>query len=147
MTKRYHYTTGHHVPLIARDGFLKPATALIDSGEKPALWFSEQPFWEPTVQATMGLAATIQRYGYVVRFEVAPEVCPVSWAQFKRTSGVSPRTARRMEKAREYGGHPELWWTTYERVPRELWLKVERLDTPGSQWQVMEKVQRLRLGL
>lgn len=119
MSRRWHYTTGGHLPLIVADGFIKPATTNVDPGERPAVWFSEQTFWEPTVQCMYGLAATIKRFGYVARFEVAPEVCPVSWREHRRTSGITPRSARRLEKARSFGGHPELWWAWREVTDEE----------------------------
>jgi hypothetical protein len=136
MSRRWHYTPGCHLPSILADGLITTASSRIDPGERPAVWFSEQTFWEPTVHLVYGLAATIRRFGYVARIEVAPDVCPVSWREFKRTSGVSSRTARKLEKSgRVVGGHPELWWVSYEAVRRERWLSVEVLDAPDGVWR------------
>ncbi len=33
---------------ILRDGFIKPATAGLPPGERPAVWFSSNPVWEET---------------------------------------------------------------------------------------------------
>ena len=34
---------------IVKDGAIRPATAYIDAGETPIVWFSTEQFWEPTV--------------------------------------------------------------------------------------------------
>jgi len=44
----WHYTKGVHLAKILADGFIRPATAFVDPGEKPIVWFSTDQHWEPT---------------------------------------------------------------------------------------------------
>lgn len=44
----YHYTTEVHLGRIYRSGFLRP-THFFAPDEKPLLWFSTHPHWEPSI--------------------------------------------------------------------------------------------------
>jgi hypothetical protein len=44
----WHYTTGLHLPLIRESGVLRPSGVFIGPDERPVLWFSTAPYWEPT---------------------------------------------------------------------------------------------------
>ena len=49
----WHYTTIPNLISILADGAIKPATARVPAGEKPAVWFSTHQHWEP--MATKGM--------------------------------------------------------------------------------------------
>jgi hypothetical protein len=48
MTLAWHYTVGLKLPLIRESGVLRPTDAGIGPDERPVLWFSTAPYWEPT---------------------------------------------------------------------------------------------------
>ena len=48
----WHYTTGTCFLQIVDDGMIRPATAFIAPGERPIVWFSAHPLWEPTACRT-----------------------------------------------------------------------------------------------
>jgi len=43
----WHYTTGTHFREIVDDGMILPATAFLAPGERPIVWCSANPLWEP----------------------------------------------------------------------------------------------------
>ena len=130
--RRWHYTTGQRWLLIEQSGYIRPATAYVPKGEKPAVWFSSLPDWEPTATTMKAdgsgrTPAEIDLHlGGHWRIEVAPETAPHSWDAYRRISGVIPRLADGLEAiARESGSAPQLWWVSFRPVPRHLWLTVE----------------------
>src|SRR5262245_30228238 len=44
----YHYTIGHRLVAIVNEGIIKPATAYVPEGERPAVWFTINPNWDET---------------------------------------------------------------------------------------------------
>ena len=44
----YHYTNGHKLEPIRKAARLLPAVVGIERTEKPIVWFSSHPYWEPT---------------------------------------------------------------------------------------------------
>src|ERR1700741_1052892 len=50
----WHYTIGLKLPLIRESGCLRPTDTGIGPSERPVLWFSTAPYWEPT--SAKGLA-------------------------------------------------------------------------------------------
>jgi hypothetical protein len=44
----WHYTTGSNALLIFESGVLRPTSLYVAPPEKPVLWFSTTPYWEPT---------------------------------------------------------------------------------------------------
>src|SRR5262245_34334142 len=97
----WHYTTYDRLLRILGDGMIRPATAHVPEGERPVVWFSFHPFWEPT--ATKGIViggvtrdATEEEMGGLVRIGVEEQTAPYRWHQINRLSGMSSGEAKRL---------------------------------------------------
>jgi hypothetical protein len=55
MATRWHYTVRDRLRRIFGDGLIRPSTALVPAGEKPAVWFSANPDWEPSANKAIRL--------------------------------------------------------------------------------------------
>jgi hypothetical protein len=130
------YTIGQKFAQIARDGVIKPATAYVSPRERPVVWFSTHPLWEPTackmVQAPDGRLRRLTREetarygGGLVRIGVAPESAPHNWQAYRRLSGVNPHIASGLAKSgKDQGADPRHWYVSFEPVPAALWMAVE----------------------
>lgn len=134
----WHYTAGHKWPSIERMGVLLRAEGSLDKTERPAVWFSTHKVFEPTalknVMNPQGIRFTIplevmEHYcDGLYRIGVDPVVTQViDWITFRRVSGISRRTASHLvAKGRALGANPGDWWASFDTVPREKWVAVER---------------------
>jgi len=138
----WHYTTGVVLPRILADGEIKQAVAGIEPNEKPAVWFSSHPVWEPT--ATKGVSDDngIRRWATreemlavgLVRIGVMQETAPHNWMAYKRLSGVSDRMAGAMRiTGYDKGARISQWFVSFDPVPREKWVSIEVWN--GSEWE------------
>ncbi len=140
---RWHYTIGHRLKQILEDGEIRPATAGVPKGEKPAVWFSVHTEWEPTANkfavgvdgkpVVLTREQTEEHGGGLCRIGVAPATAPYNWDAHKLSSGITASEARRIyQKAIAQGARPGHWFTTYSTVPRSQWLAVEVYD--NARW-------------
>ena len=130
--RRWHYTKGVHLASICESGVLRPATAGVIRPERPAVWFSTAPMWEPTIgsykidSGATSMEETAKVAGGVFRFGVAPESAPHDWDAFCRLSRVNRRIAASLVTvARRRGSDPATWFVSFKSVPRSEWLTVE----------------------
>jgi hypothetical protein len=139
----WHYTCGLRLAPILADGAIKPATAYVPVGAKPAVWFSRNPVWEETANQWFEDAAgrrvfgtkqaTHERGGGLARVGVHPTTAPHDWVAYKQLSGVSPKMARFMyNQAVAAGSKPSEWFISFEPVPADRWRAVELWD--GVRW-------------
>ena len=124
----YHYTVGIKLAGIIKAGALMPSGVSAAPWEKPVLWFSRDPKWEPT--ATKILIANGQTYRPSVaelheraglyRFVVLnPEI--YSWPVITRKAGVRLGDIKQMEKlGRKLGALPSNWFGSLESMPIEF---------------------------
>ncbi len=137
---RWHYTIGQKLVLILQDGLIKPATAGVPPGEKPIVWFSSNPNWEPTackatfdengVFSRLTMAETADLGGGLVRFAVAPETAPHDWRALKDLSGMAGWMAQHLyREGITQGARPGDWWGTFDPVPRSKWIAVQVYDS------------------
>ncbi|AMC99350.1 hypothetical protein [Halomonas chromatireducens] len=144
MSALYHYTSErHHLPMILASGELRGRADM--EGERPLVWFSAHPFWEPTATKprwTGGLLVpqTFEEYSDVfgcVRFALpADDGRLMDWRRACKFARIPKRDRWAMESiGKEAGGDPRHWLAVVGPVPLEE-LKVERLE--GNQWQPME---------
>lgn len=131
----WHYTVGERLWSILRDKIIKPATAGVPAGERPVVWFTTNPAWEPT--ANKGIwrngellwltkEETAAEGGGLFRIEVAPDAAPYGWEEFKRLSGISGRTSKRLARiARQRGSNYHDWRVSFEPVTSDKWLRIE----------------------
>jgi hypothetical protein len=61
-TRTYHYTTGNKLSPISTSGCLLPTNVLVAPHEKPVLWFSLNPVYEPTA-----IKLIVKSYGQAYR--------------------------------------------------------------------------------
>jgi hypothetical protein len=144
---RWHYTVRQRLDGLLRDGIIKPVTAGLPAGERPAVWFSSNQEWEETAnQAWQRPDGTINRGnkesthllgGGLARIGVLPETAPHDWKAFKTLSGIKPAKARGMyDAAIGSGARPGEWFVSFEPVPQSQWVAVEVWD--GEQWLRLE---------
>jgi hypothetical protein len=148
----WHYTTGEKFKLIVESGFLLPTTAHISPGEKPVLWFSTHPYFEPTARKAFRERGTLrildvpelyQRAGGLIRFGL-PTSDLLSWEAIKGTAGMGRQVRRTLESsARRQGANPSDWWGCFEPVSVRdckvevmeadlLWVPVSQEDSPQA---------------
>lgn len=84
-------------------GAILPAVTYVPRGERPIVWFSFDPLWEPTACKSMvhdgGSLIHLDRDGTakhgrgLVRIGVAPSKAPHDWRTLKELSGMSSNVA------------------------------------------------------
>ncbi len=142
----YHYCPTTHLPRVLDDGFLRPsAEGAAGSRETPALWFTSQPTYEPTaiklwevggVIRQMTLDEQARRCG-LARIVVPPDLAPLTWAEWARTSGVRPEEVKRMARiAKRLGSDVRLYRATFDAVPVDRCLRVES-SQDGRTWSLL----------
>ena len=111
--------------------------------ERPAVWFSNRETWEPTaskgivdartsIKRTATIAEMIELGGGLARIGIEAEGL-ATWFQHRKTSGMSPATARALVQAAvKVGANPGDWLVHYGAVPSSKWRAAQRWD--GAQW-------------
>ncbi|MCO6457455.1 MAG: hypothetical protein J5I93_19310 [Pirellulaceae bacterium] len=137
MSLLWHYTTVQKLDSIVHSGAIQPSAPPRERDEKPVVWFSSRPDWDPTANPVVAAAGgrtrryatldeTIVVGGGLARIGVAAEVAPHDWKAYKRLSGVSPRRAKAMyDRALALGSRPSSWFVSFAAVPRQQWQAVE----------------------
>ena len=134
--RRWHYTTGDCLQQILESECIRPATACVPDGERPAVWTTTSPRWDETANKSYiddrgvrrsGDRTTTERLGYgLARIEVRPEAAPIDWTTFKATSGIDPRIASGLARTgKRLGSRPTDWFVSYEPIALEDWLSIE----------------------
>lgn len=140
----FHYTVGTYLPNIIRDGKIKPATAWIDDGEKPAVWFTTNEDWEECcnkcwaekdgpIRFLSKEETKIAGKG-LIRIEVIPEAAPYTLEDFRLLSGISKKSYQSLRRlVRKTGANPEREWrVSFEPVEMDQWLSIEVWN--GQEW-------------
>lgn len=141
--KFFHYTTGQKIGSIRSDGLIRPGTAFVQKPERPAVWFSREPFWEPTAAKMLGTPQGPRRLamrehtqeicGGLFRIVVDAGAAPHDWSEFRTLSGVLPALARGLAKvAKMCGANPRNWRVSFEPVPLSSAIAIESFD--GHRW-------------
>lgn len=142
----WHYTIGQCLDKIIADGFVRPATAGVPKGERPAVWFSAGADWDETANKMYAGAdgaivkgtrkTTHDMGGGLARIGVAPETAPLDWMAFKLESGIDLRHAKALYQVAIKGhSRPGQWRMTFDPVPRSAWLRVELYDWDAGEWR------------
>lgn len=143
----FHYTVTEHYKAIVKDGVIRPATEGVPPDERPAVWFSIHPTWEPTAtkalkdrktgQAHRASWKEMQQLG-PVRIEVGPDAAPHGWDDYLRLSGASVVTTRGLERAAtRWGANALQWRVSFDPVPTQQWLEVEQWS--GKGWEPIQR--------
>jgi hypothetical protein len=150
-SRLFHYTTASRLQKILRDNVIKQAIAFIDRRERPAVWFSYLPVWEPTATPAMVNKETGEKENVTFeqlidmdspsRIEVNPECAPMNWREWRRLSGIGASFARRLEEvAIRQGSDVTRWRISFEPVGIEHWLAIEMFTKTGRRWTPIEEV-------
>lgn len=143
----FHYTVGACLPQIIRSGEIKLATAFVNKGEKPAVWFSTNPVWEQTANKMLfdkdtGRLINLDKEGTalwgngLVRIEIVPEAAPYTWWNYKRLSRAKKKILRGLyEVAMKDGADPKEWRVSFEPVRAEFWLAIEIWSAEKKEWE------------
>ena len=132
----FHYTRASNFLKILRAGFIKLATEIVAAKERPVVWFSFNPHWEPTASPgcedpITGVRRTVNfeeltRMDAPIRIEIPETEAAHDWNDFKRLSHCPHKTWRNLSRtARAAGSDPKDWRVSFEAVPRTDWRCVE----------------------
>ena len=143
-TRRFwHYTVGCNLPAIIESGEIRVATAGVPVSERPAVWVSCNPIWDPTANKALSNSRTSSKkarrftqrsHGGLARIGVKPEAAPIDWVSFKQNSNIDPKIARGLVRSsKAMGSHPKEWRASFEPIPASAWLSIET-DT-GNGWE------------
>lgn len=136
----YHYTIGSHLSEIHACAELRPSNAGAPE-EKPLIWFSAHPFWEPSVQKPMLLARGI----FLLSFEQTRDMLGCVRFALPRSDrrlmdrhaaygyAGTPRAIRKNLEAlgRRDGANPDDWMAVTAPLALQE-LRLEFLD--GDEW-------------
>ncbi|RCV90489.1 hypothetical protein DU505_06015 [Billgrantia montanilacus] len=140
----YHYTSERqHLPKILASGVLRGRAD--NDQERPLVWFSSHPFWEPTATKPRwlgGLLAnqTFEQYREMAgcaRFALpADDRRLMDWRKACKFAGIPKRDRWAMEETGiKAGGNPKQWFAMAETVPLSE-LRLERLS--GDKWEFVD---------
>ena len=139
----WHYTTLTHFLDIDRDGEIRLATAFVPQSERPIVWFSKSPNWEPTATKKVVVQgrlrdATLAEMAPLVRIGVAEDPERLHpWVRLKKLANMSRKTARGLERAAlDMQAHPGDWWGAFSPIARGLWRAVE-ISLDGLRWTAL----------
>lgn len=157
----FHYTVGPKLPLIAGSRQLLPTGygLALSSREKPVLWWSENPQWEPTATKAMSrdgetffrpsvqeMQTTVGMYRFRLDCrnpdglnKVGIKLVP--WARMQLIAHIDPQEAVVMVSSGvKLGATPAHWWGCLDPVPVSLeksgMLRLEH--RPGNRWEPVE---------
>ncbi|HEX8564651.1 MAG TPA: hypothetical protein VF648_03210 [Pyrinomonadaceae bacterium] len=140
----WHYTPLINLSKIIESGHIKLSDALVPAWEKPAVWFSTNPFWENTclkVRKTLfGMPFILTKKQMVEkaglgRIEVSPRAAPSSWEQFKKLSRISNKHIKQMLFfANQVQAKPSQWYCNFSPVGSEFWITIEEWSEERQKW-------------
>jgi hypothetical protein len=153
----WHYTVGLTLPLICESGVLRPTDALIGRDERPVLWFSTNPFWEPTsakmiarsmkeqLESEDGLPfRTLSMYECaegcdgLYRFGL-PAAQLIKWPEVGKRAGISaPMRNAIIQAGHMQGANPSQWYGTFEEIPIDGLLLQQLVDF--RRWETKERI-------
>ena len=149
MNSLYHYCSGQHTFKIGETGAILPSAAGAKGRERPAVWLTSRPTYEPTAvkqwedhsgirQLTLAEQATLIGLARIV---VPASLAPLTWAEWVRESGVRKSEAKWMAKrAHRLGSDVGLYRATFEPIPLEACLGID-VSRDGVEWtRVMDIV-------
>jgi hypothetical protein len=143
----FHYTVGDRLQSILAAREIRPATELVPDEERPAVWLTQSGRWEPTCnkgwvdksgrRRSLDMLETHRLAGGLWRIEVGPERISIATVDdFTRLSGIRKREWRALVKvAKRVGSDVSLWRISFEPVPVEAWMAIERWVQQGDAWE------------
>ena len=141
--KLFHYTYGHRLSSIQRDGMLRATGITIPANERPSLWYSTRSDFEPTALKPVKFPGhdgpvrlsmeQLHELAGVYRFATDTELVRAKpFPQACRDIGIMPTDARQMISVGiELGADPADWYATTRHQLVNLHV-FERWD--GEEW-------------
>lgn len=132
----WHYTTGDTYDRIVESGLLCPTAIGVVPPEKPVLWFSEHPSYEPTAIKSLLRNGVIHKLSVPELYRFGGGLCRLGYStaglhhdrDLREVALISRDTWRGlMSSGRRQGGNPLHWWGTTEAIPLGR-LVVEMMD-------------------
>ncbi|MBS0658370.1 MAG: hypothetical protein JSR82_09030 [Verrucomicrobia bacterium] len=155
-TLAYHYTfEAALTPILNDGGTLRPVPDNFAPGERPVLWFSSAPHWEPSAtrwrldpqsgeRQPVSVEEMRQRFGWPIRFGW-PAAALVPWDTLQLLAGWSAaRTAAFETAARAVGADPAQWLGSFEAIAMTACPVTEALS-PEGRWIPLQDLFDLRL--
>jgi hypothetical protein len=146
-TPLWHYTTGLKLRGILQAGEIKPSTAHLDPGEKPVVWFSSRPTWEPTatkcpLPGKLGQYITARAQDGLVRICVPACAAPHSFRHLHAIAGTSPQTCVGLVlSGLEMGADPGDWFFSPTSVSAALFRSIEGYDFTTDSWLALDMAE------
>lgn len=132
----WHYTTGETFRLIEESGLLLPTAIGIVPPEKPLLWFSEHPIYEPTAIKALLKNGVIRNMTLRELYKYGGGLCRLGYPrtglhhdrELREVAFISRQVWRLLvSQGRKQGSNPLHWWGTTEALPISR-LVVEIMD-------------------
>jgi hypothetical protein len=144
LVRVWHYTTEEKLNPIYADGALMPTAIKIGPNERPVLWFSSNPVWEPTANKALGVRGIgavrslttdemVQMFR-LIRFGIDSERL-LHWPELRKVARIAHTEQRRLAKrARKVGAAPHHWYGSLQ--PVRLSELVREDYVPGEGWRL-----------
>jgi hypothetical protein len=139
----WHYTTGLHFMRIVESGILDPRRS-VAVYERPILWFSVQPYWEPTAcksavrqgeLVTLSMRETFDAGRGLTRFGV-PKRRLVAWPKIGRQAGLRDADVAALERTGiQQGSDPTDWLGTLKPIRLRECRQIEVMRADFSGWE------------
>jgi hypothetical protein len=151
--KIYHYTSALHLNEISKTGIINVATALVPKNERPVVWLSSSPEFEPSALKTLHLKGgleskkikMLESCGMArIRVKITPNIKTLY--EFRHTSGIDRNIYRSLVRtAKEWGANPERdWYVSYEPIELYDWISVEGFDPESNKWVTVISEDKLK---
>jgi hypothetical protein len=155
--KVWHYTTDDKLNSIYADEALLPTAIAIGPNERPVLWFSSNPVWEPTANKALGVErngqrtmirpmtnAEMFRMFKLRRFGIDSERL-MHWPVLRKAARIGMTEQRRMiKRAREMGSAPHHWYGTLDPVPLSDLVREDYIH--GEGWVLYDEEKAIMSG-
>ena len=116
----WHYTTEEKLNPIYADGCLKPSAIGIGPKERPVLWFSSNPIWEPTANKALGIAGVglarpmtngeMAAHFRLIRFGL-DHTLTLPWNLIRKAANIAHTEQRRLiKRAKKVNAFPSQWF-------------------------------------
>jgi hypothetical protein len=143
----WHYTIGLKLPLIRESGSLRPSTAGIGPDERPVLWFSTAPYWEPTAAKMiarsmkerlesedglpfrrLSMQENTEMGEGLYRFGLSASAL-IRWPEIGKRAGMRAEMRKNLMKTgRQQGADPAQWHGAFSQIPIDGLLLQQLVD-------------------
>ena len=141
----YHYTVLRKLLAILNDGEIRLSPTFAKKIEKPVVWCSTHPDWEPTASCLVRRSDGVllkrskreihNQDGGLVRIALKPDVKVFTFEQYRKASRISKRHARTLVQfAETFGADLSMWRVCFLPLGRTCWDGIEVYDWNTGRW-------------